>query len=101
MSSCAASCCTCSPKVSCASGTSASWPTANVPPPCPFAFSCSAQHHKQKPQTLDMQILRDSAHQFYGCCCQPPPSALYSCTRLWYSVPRASASVSSAEKRDR
>ncbi len=33
--------------------------------------------------------------------CQPPPSARYSCTRLWYSVPRAPASVSSAEKRER
>src|SRR5437879_8710225 len=43
MSSCAASSCTCSQKVSCASGTSASWPIANVPPTCHFAFSCSAQ----------------------------------------------------------
>ena len=31
MSSCAASCCICSPKGSCASVTSASWPTANLP----------------------------------------------------------------------
>ena len=46
MSSCAASCCICSRKVSCASGTSASWPIADVPPPCHFAFSCSARHHK-------------------------------------------------------
>src|SRR6267378_3220556 len=46
MSSYAASCCTCSRKVSCASETSASWPTASVPPPCHFAFICSAQHRK-------------------------------------------------------
>src|SRR6202023_2875259 len=46
MSSCVASCCTCSRKVSCASATSASWPTANVPPPCHFASNCSAGHRK-------------------------------------------------------
>src|SRR5258708_25333926 len=46
MSSCAASCCTCSRKVSCASATSASWPTANVPPPCHFPSNCSAGHRK-------------------------------------------------------
>src|SRR5260370_34675067 len=46
MSSCAASCCTCSRKVSCASATSASWPTANVPPPCHFASDCSTGHRK-------------------------------------------------------
>src|ERR1700688_1347205 len=46
MSSCAASYCTCSRKVSCASETSASWPTASVPPPCHFAFICSARHRK-------------------------------------------------------
>jgi hypothetical protein len=45
MSSCAASCCICSPKISCASVTSASWPIADVPPPCHFAFSCSARRH--------------------------------------------------------
>jgi hypothetical protein len=48
MSSCAASCCICSPRVSCASVTSASWPIANVPPPCHFAFSCSARRHKPR-----------------------------------------------------
>src|SRR4029077_14508064 len=47
-----------------------------------------------KLQSAELQ--RDTAY-----CCQPPPSARYSCTRLWYSVPRAPASVSSAEKRDR
>src|SRR5271156_89849 len=34
-------------------------------------------------------------------CFHPPPSALYSCTRLWYSWPRACANVSSASKSDR
>src|SRR5229473_2377697 len=48
MSSCAVSCCICSPKVSCASVTSASWPIADVPPPCHFAFSCSALCHKPR-----------------------------------------------------
>jgi hypothetical protein len=38
--------CTCSRKVSCASATSASWPTANVPPPCHFPSNCSAGHRK-------------------------------------------------------
>src|SRR5437879_2485178 len=52
MSSCAASCCICSPKVSCASGTSASWPTANVPPPCHFASNCSARHRKPSKRSL-------------------------------------------------
>jgi hypothetical protein len=47
MSSCAASCCTCSRKASCASATSASWPTANVPPPCHFPSNCSAGHRRQ------------------------------------------------------
>ena len=28
--------------------TSASWPTANVPPPCHFAFSCSAWRHEPR-----------------------------------------------------
>ncbi len=49
MNSCAASCCTCSPKASCASATSASWPTADAPPSCRFAFNCSARHSNRKP----------------------------------------------------
>ena len=56
MNSCAASCCICSPKDSCASGTSASWPIADVPPPCHFAFSCSARHHK--PSKRSPQLVR-------------------------------------------
>ena len=51
MNSCAASCCTCSPKVSCASGTSASWPIAGVPQPCHSVFSCSVQRHNHKPHS--------------------------------------------------
>jgi hypothetical protein len=54
MSSCAVSCCLCSRKVSCASETSASWPTANVPPPCHFAFSCSARHHKPSKRSPEL-----------------------------------------------
>src|SRR5208337_3033206 len=49
MSFCAASCCTCSLKVSCASATSASWPTASVPPRCRSAFGCWAQHQNRTP----------------------------------------------------
>src|SRR5215470_1750758 len=45
MNSCAASCCICSPKVSCAFETSASSPTANGPPLCHFVFNCSVPHH--------------------------------------------------------
>jgi len=45
MNSCAASCCICSPKVSCAFETSVSSPTANVPPLCHFVFNCSVPHH--------------------------------------------------------
>src|SRR5882672_6465716 len=48
MSSCAASCCTSCPKVSCVSAISASWPIADVPPACHFVFLCSAQHHKPR-----------------------------------------------------
>jgi len=40
-SSCAASCCTCFPKASCASATSASSPTGNALPSCRSAFNCS------------------------------------------------------------
>ena len=46
MSSCVASCCIFSPMVSCASVTSASWPIANEPPLCHFAFNRSLRHHK-------------------------------------------------------
>src|ERR1017187_5838847 len=51
MNSCAASCCTCSPKVSCASVTSASWPIAGVPQPCHSVFNCSVQRHNHKPHS--------------------------------------------------
>src|SRR5215467_229519 len=49
MSSCAASCYTCFPKVSCASATSVSWLTGDVPRSCRFAFTCSAQHKNREP----------------------------------------------------
>ena len=49
MSSCVASCCTSSRRVSCASGTSVSWPIAGVPQLCHSVFSCSVQHHNHKP----------------------------------------------------
>ena len=49
MSSCAASCCICSLMGSCASGTSASWPIANVPPTCHSVFSCSARLQLRRP----------------------------------------------------
>jgi hypothetical protein len=48
MSSCAASCCTSCPKVSYVSAISASWPIADVPPPCHFVSLCSAQHHQPR-----------------------------------------------------
>ena len=49
MSSCAASCCTCSPKASSASATSASSPTAAAPLSCRFAFNYStpSSHRRQ------------------------------------------------------
>ena len=49
MNSSVASCCTCFRMASCASGTSASWPIANVPPPCHFVFSCSARLQLHRP----------------------------------------------------
>ena len=44
MNSYAASCCTCFRKASSAFATSASWPIADAPHSCRFAFMCSAQH---------------------------------------------------------
>ena len=49
MNSCAASCCTCSPKASCASATSASWPTADAPCRCRSAFSYSPRGPRRTP----------------------------------------------------
>src|SRR4030095_9729387 len=46
MSSCAASCCTCFRKVSCAFATSDSSPTAGALHSSHFAFICSAQHNQ-------------------------------------------------------
>src|SRR5487761_499277 len=57
MNSCAASCCTCFRKASCAFATSASSPTADALRSCRFAFICSARHRKpsnrwQPPRTI-------------------------------------------------
>ena len=49
MSSCAASCCTCCPKASSASATSASLPTAAAPLSCRFAFNYSTQYRHRNP----------------------------------------------------
>ena len=49
MNSCAASCCTCSPKASCAFVISASWPTAAAPFRCHSAFSYSPPGQGRKP----------------------------------------------------
>ena len=49
MNSCAASCCTCSPKASCASATSVSWPTGDAPLSCRFAFNYSELYTHRRP----------------------------------------------------
>ncbi len=49
MNSCAASYCTFFQKASCASVTSAFWPTANAPRSCLFAFSCWVRHNSRQP----------------------------------------------------
>jgi hypothetical protein len=49
MNSCAASYCTSFPKASCASVTSASWPTAGAPRSYRFAFSCWVRNNSRKP----------------------------------------------------
>ena len=45
----AASCCICSLMDSCASETLASWPTADAPHACRFAFTCSARNQIHQP----------------------------------------------------
>jgi hypothetical protein len=61
MSSCAASCC--SPKVSCASVTSAFWPTDDVPPPCHFVSSYWARNRQpnKRPPPPMTQVLSRAA----------------------------------------
>src|ERR1700730_16376061 len=49
MNSCAASCSTCSPKASCASATSAAWPTADAPCCCRSAFSYCLLGPRRRP----------------------------------------------------
>ena len=48
MNSCAASSCTYSPKVSCASAISVSWPIGDVPLSCRDAFTCLARHKNRR-----------------------------------------------------
>src|SRR6267142_761855 len=54
MNSCAASYCTSFHKASCASVTSAFWPTANAPHSCLFAFSCWVRHNSRKPNNTPL-----------------------------------------------
>ena len=49
MNSCVASFCTYSPRASCASAISVSWPTGDAPRSCRFAFNCSVHHRKRRP----------------------------------------------------
>src|SRR5712692_2285819 len=58
MSSCVASCCTCFPKVSSASATSASSPTAGVPLSCRFAIDYSTQNRHRNPNQKPRQPSR-------------------------------------------
>src|SRR5271169_5376642 len=48
MNSCAASSCTCSPKVSCAFVILVSWPIGDVPLSCRYAFTCLARHKNRR-----------------------------------------------------
>src|SRR5579864_535427 len=58
MSSCAASYCTCSPRASSASATSASSPTEGVPFCCRCALPLSTQFHRElKPKPRPLQLL--------------------------------------------
>ena len=86
MSSCAASYCTCSRKVSCAFGTSASSPTGSVLFSCPFAFSCSARHRNRRRSKRPQPPM---ARSIFG-------SALGVVDRWWlsrYSLPPRSSSA--------
>src|SRR5258708_28197786 len=66
MNSSVAFCCTCFQLASCASGTSASWPIANVLPACHFVFSCSARLRLRRPnktsQAPESQPRRSEEH---------------------------------------
>ena len=91
MISCDASFCTCSPKASCASATSVSWPIGDVPPSCRSAFNHSAQHTDRDPRTTPLArtisgtapnavdpwwSLKDSLLQKFNYAlhrCSPPP----------------------------
>src|SRR5229473_667540 len=88
MNSCAASCCTCFPKVSCASATSASSPTAGAPHSYHFAFICSVQHRRQnktyraaKPQEIFACV---SALSLSAPCHSANRALLLSQALFWY-----------------
>src|ERR1700674_4208824 len=78
MNSCAASCCTCFPKVSCASGTLAPSPTAGAPRSYHFAFICSVQHRTQNKtfQVAKPQVLCGYAQNAVGRWCSSKDSPL-------------------------
>src|ERR1700686_2265474 len=48
----------CSPKVSCASGTSVPWPTVDGPRRCHSAFSCSVQRENHKPSKRFLPLVQ-------------------------------------------
>src|SRR6266849_3832542 len=56
MSSCVASCCTCFPKASSASATSASSPTGGAPLSCRFAIDYSMQYSHRNPNQKPRQL---------------------------------------------
>jgi hypothetical protein len=78
MNSCAASYCTCFPKVSCASGTSAPSPTAGAPRSYHFAFICSVQYRRQNKtfQVAKPQVLCGYAQNAVGRWCSSKDSPL-------------------------
>src|SRR5580692_7515669 len=63
MSFCAASCCICSHKVSCASDTSAFWPIAAALLLCRAAFSCFL---RDRGRTTSKTLLSPMVHTIFG-----------------------------------
>src|ERR1035437_7380449 len=86
MSSCAASYCTCFPKASSASGTSAFWPIAAALLPCRSVFSYSlADQGRRRVKTLQLPMMR----KIFGAV----PSAVAPWWSLHDSLPPKSSSV--------
>src|SRR5260370_41456949 len=86
MNSCAASCCICPLNASCASGPSASWPTAAALLPCRSAFSYSLRDQARRPnKTLPSPMVRT----IFGAA----PSAVAQWWSLNDSLPPKSSSV--------